>query len=225
MNLEKLIGNVRSGAEAISAFLEDARQHNRELTKGVEKACDKYFEDISKKDSKIRESIADMERQKLSIAASIQSMQPLLVNATISGNADSVKHLQEKMTELKAQEMTIDAQIEMLSTADINGADDIFADAEMKHERLSEDNKSLTEAYQQIHEFAEEQRKFWSKLSDDTSAPYSHGGYVSNYQKMRDDHSGLTKYIAREKEKIEKTSTPEKKPRNLETARYRSGSY
>ena len=198
MGITELLTQAKENADAVKSLLDKANSHNRDLASVAETEIKKYFISRDEKQKKIDESIADMERKKQSIEASIKSMQQPLLDAIASGKAENVQKLQGRITELTAQTMSLEQQIKMLSEAVVHGDDDLYAAAEKKADIVFKDNEMLKELYNLIWEKAKELIEIWSQLKKATATwtalgPYTPGHKLRSYYNMKDDHAMTVK--------------------------------
>lgn len=182
-----LAATEESGAGAVIKAFDGLKEHNRGLARELQAACDAYFADVERRQTRIRQRIADLGQQHEDIERKIRAMQPALVDATVSGNAEAFKGVQKALADLEAAKAAIGTQLELLTSAVIPGDETLFAACEEKQAALSADNELLREAESLIHDLAKEQHSLWGKLEESTCVwGRIPGSSVNRYDKVRE---------------------------------------
>lgn len=166
--IENLFSKIDNLTQGLKSYIEALEKSNKVLCCEVDNASKAYFADIEIRKNNINNQIKALEMQKDETFASIESIRPLLMEATVSGNAEKVKELQSKMTELKAKEAALDVQIEFLYTTPIPGNNELFEIAKDLNDTLEANSQSYHGICKKTSALAKEQVKIWEDIQKTT---------------------------------------------------------
>lgn len=187
--ITEILTKINALTQELETHIEKIRGENKALCSEVNEASKAYFADLSERKDKISEQIKAIEKQKDDVKKELKKMRPSLVNATVSGNAEDIKKIQERMAELKAQEASFDTQIDILYQAPIVGDDSLFDTAKELNDKLEESGQYLYKACSKITEQAAEYIKLWEKIKSNTETSW-YGEMVGFREKNRGEKSG-----------------------------------
>ena len=141
MDLQTILTAAKeNGASAVIKAFDDLKQHNRDLARDLQVACDAYFADVERRQARVEQRVAELTRQREDIGGKIQAMRPGLVDATVSGDAEVFNRIQGALADLETEKATIATQLELLTSAAIPGDKALFAACEEKRAALDADN-------------------------------------------------------------------------------------
>lgn len=208
--IEKLFSKMDNLTQELKSYIDTSKKSNKDLCCEVDNASKAYFADIEIRKSNINSQIKDLEKQKDKILASIENIRPLLMEATVSGDAERIKKIQNKMTELKANEAALDAQIEFLYTTPIPGNNELFEIAKGLNDTLEANSRSYYNICEKTSVLAEEQMKIWGKIQESTKTMWYNplvGYRKQNNGKYSREFEKASEYHRRKGECIEKSKT------------------
>ena len=198
--IENLFSKIDNLTQEIKSYIETLEKSNKDLCCEVDKASKAYFADIEVRKNNINNQIKALEMQKDEIFASIESVRPLLMEATASGNVKRIRELQSKMTELKANEAALDAQIEFLYTTPIPGNNELFEIAKGLNDALEANGQGYHSICKKTSALAKEQVEIWQEIQKKTETTWyspvvgfrekNDGKHSREFEKVAEYHCG-----------------------------------
>lgn len=170
--IENLFSKIDNLTQELKSYIETLKKSNEDLCCKVDKASKAYFADIEIRKNNINNQINALEMQKDETFASIEGIRPLLMEATASGNVERIKELQSKMTELKAKEAALDAQIEFLYTTPIPGNNKLFEIAKGLNDTLEANSQSYHSICKKTSALAKEHVEIWQEIQKMTETTW-----------------------------------------------------
>lgn len=170
--IENLFSKIDNLTRELKSYIETLKKSNEDLCCEVDKASKAYFADIEIRKNNINNQIKALEMQKDETFASIEGIRPLLMEATASGNAERIKELQSKLTELKAHEAALDAQIEFLYTTPIPGNNELFEIAKGLNDTLEANGQGYHSICKKTSALAKEQVEIWQEIQKKTETTW-----------------------------------------------------
>ncbi len=155
------------GADAIAAILSKLKEERQAAAVETQKAVDAYFADVAKRETALKEKVNELNGQKEALASKIKSMEPMLVNATISGDSEALTKVQGVIADIEAQKAAVAAQIELLCNACVPGSKELLDAVEAKEKTLGEVCAVEFTIQQQIKAIAEHEHNVWGKILHD----------------------------------------------------------
>lgn len=155
------------GAAAIAAILSKLKEERQTAAAETQKAVDAYFTDVAKREAALKEKVNELNGQKEALASKIKSMEPMLVNATISGDSEALTKVQNMIADIEAQKAAVAAQIELLSNTRVPGSKELLDAVEAKEKTLGEVRAVEGAIQQQIKDIAEHECDVWDKILHD----------------------------------------------------------
>lgn len=190
MEIQKILDQANEqGIVAISAAVEKLKQRRQQSEREADAAYQAYFSDVEEREVKVKRRLDDLAQQEAGIKAKISTMQPGLVNATVSGDTDTFNRIQDELASLEAQRAAVATQMQLLSSAQLPGSLALYKATEAQYDALEETLKQLQSEFNRIRDFVREQAKAWDRLSDDLRYITFHipGGVHTNMVKV-DEH-------------------------------------
>lgn len=205
--IENLFSKIDNLTQEIKSYIETLEKSNKDLCCEVDKASKAYFADIEVRKNNINNQIKALEMQKDEIFASIESVRPLLMEATASGNVKRIRELQSKMTELKANEAALDAQIEFLYTTPIPGNNELFEIAKGLNDALEANGQGYHSICKKTSALAKEQVEIWQEIQKKTETTWyspvvgfrekNDGKHSREFEKVAEYHCGKGECVER----------------------------
>ncbi len=155
------------GADAVSAILSKLKEEGQAAAMEAQKAVDAYFADVAKREAVLKDKVNELSGQKEALASKIKSMEPMLVNATISGDSEALARVQGAIADMEAQKAAVAAQIELLANARVPGSKELLDAVEAKEKTLGEVRAVEFTIQQQIKAIAEHEHDVWDKILHD----------------------------------------------------------
>lgn len=163
-----IISKINVLIDELTSYVATVRTNNEPLCQEVDNASNAYFADVTVRENRIKDQIADLQKRKQAILDTLEDMRPHFVNATAEGDAEKIKKLQEQMADLKAEETAIDTQIEFLYNTPIIGSQELFDIAKNLNEKLNDSNQHLEKVCGTTAEMAAQQMDKWEKIHSAT---------------------------------------------------------
>ena len=205
--IENLFSKIDKLTQELKSYIETLEKSNEDLCCEVDKASKAYFADIEIRKNNINNQIKALEMQKDETFASIKSIRPLLMEATASGNEEKIKELQSKLTELKANEAALDAQIEIFYTTPIPGNNELFEIAKGLNDTLEANSQSYHGICKKTSALAKEQAKIWQEIQKKTETTWysplvgfrekNDGKHSREFEQAAEYHCGKGKCVER----------------------------
>lgn len=170
MKIQDIISKIEKLENELTKAMDERKEQNVRIYTDTEKDAKAYFDDVEKKEHKIKERVSTLEAKKKEVSASINSLKPQLVSATASGNEAEFKNIQKQLAEMKANELAIAEQINMLETAEINGEESLYKAVSENHDKLLDDSGALSELWDKINNFSDKQKDFWESIEQKTKS-------------------------------------------------------
>ena len=215
-----IISKINVLIDELTAYVATVRTNNEPLCQEVDNASNAYFADVTVRENRIKEQIADLKNRKQAISNTLEDMRPHFVNATTEGDKDKIEELQKHMADLKAEEAALNTQIEFLYTTPITGNQELFNAATELNNKLKKNSEDFRVVYRSLIKIAEYWQRVWEKLYEEFLYNDNPGAFSDEYSKILEYHNNAGKCI----EKSDKKAvTPNSEPINLETNRYTFG--
>lgn len=205
--IENLFSKIDALTQELKSYIEALEKSNKDLCCDVDNASKAYFADIEIRKNNINNKIKALEIQKDETFASIESIRPLLMEATASGDAERIKELQSKLTELKAHEAALDAQIEFLYSTQIPGNNELYEIAKGLNDTLEADSQSYHGICKKTSALAKEQVGIWGKIQEKTETTWyspvygfrekNVGKHSREFEAVAEYHCGKGKCVER----------------------------
>lgn len=205
--IENLFSKIDNLTRELKSYIETLKKSNEDLCCEVDKASKAYFADIEIRKNNINNQIKALEMQKDVTFASIEGIRPLLMEATASGNVERIKELQSKMTELKANEAALDAQIEFLYTTPIPGNNELFEIAKGLNDTLEANGQGYHSICKKTSALAKEQVEIWQEIQKKTETTWyspvvgfrekNDGKHSREFEKVAEYHCGKGECVER----------------------------
>lgn len=165
---QKAIDSVaRHGADAVAAILSKLKEEGQAVAMEAQKAVEAYFADVAKREAALKAKVDELSGQKETLASKIKSMEPMLVNATISGDSEALARVQGAIADIEAQKAAVAAQIELLANARVPGSKELLDAVEAKEKMLGEFQAVESAIQQQIKAIAEHEHDVWDEILHD----------------------------------------------------------
>lgn len=205
--IENLFSKIDNLTQELKSYIETLKKGNADLCCEVDKASKAYFADIEIRKNNTNNQIKALEIQKDETFASIENIRPLLMEATASGNEERIKELQSKLTELKAHEAALDAQIEFLYTTPIPGNNELFEIAKGLNDSLESNSQNYHSICKKTSALSKEHVKIWEEIQKETETMWysplvgyreqNTGKHSRDFEKAAEYHCGKGKCVER----------------------------
>lgn len=126
-----------------------------------------YFKNVEQRENTVRLRIESLKSDLSDIAARIEAMNPVLVNATLTGNTDELNRVQSHLADLEGQRAAVNTQIQMLSTARVVGDKSLYDAAVQASADLKEAITELELLKDRICDFSSNEIELWNDLRKD----------------------------------------------------------
>lgn len=170
MKIQDIISQIKKLENELTKAMAERKEQNIQIYNATENAAKAYFDDVEEKKSKVGDRISELEVKKQEVSANIKNLQPQLVYVTAHGKKADIDDIQKRLTEMKAAELAIAEQIEMLETAEINGETSLYDTVNEHHNRLLSDSDDLSAIWDEINGFSDKQKEFWESVERKTSS-------------------------------------------------------
>lgn len=205
--IENVLLKINALAQELKSYIKTLEKSNEDLCCEVAKASKAYFADIEIRKNNINNQIKALEMQKYETFTSIEGIRPLIMEATASGDAERIKELQSKLTELKAHDATLDAQIEFLYTTPIPDNNELFEIAKGLNDTLESNSQSYHGICKKTSALAKEQVKIWEEIQKMTETMWysplvgyreqNTGKHSREFEKVAEYHCGKGECVER----------------------------
>lgn len=196
MKIQNIISQIKELENKLKKAMDEREEQNIQMYNITENEAKVYFDNVKKKEQKIRERINELEIKKEEVSASIKSVQPLLVSATALGKEAEIDNIQKRLAEMRTNELAIDEQISMLETAEINGEQSLYEAVSENHDKLIDDSSGFSALWAEINSLAYEQEAFWKSIERITSSyvgpmniPITHGKQSTAAEKVENHYN------------------------------------
>lgn len=207
--IERLFSKIDNLTQELKSYIDTLKKSNEDLCREVDNASKAYFADIEIRKSNISNQIKALKMQKDEILASIEGIRPLLMEATASGDAEKIKEIQGKMTDLKVNETALDAQIELLCTTPIPGNSELFEIAKGLNDTLEANSRGYHGICKKTTALTEEQMKIWEEIQKLTKTMWysplvghreqNTGKHSRGFERVAEYHCGKGECIEKSK--------------------------
>lgn len=194
MNINEILTQAKiNGTEGAQAAIDSLRKIVDEHEIAVIAAIDAYYAGMAKSEDAIKQRIDALATQQRRINSEISAMGPALTQATVSGDNDQLKQIQDKLSELEAQKAATATQIEILNTSQFPNDTKLYKEAVACREKQLSALDEVSEAMDEICCYVRAQITAWEAVLTRAGACSTRDELVRRYTAMCDDfHSKET---------------------------------
>lgn len=144
-----------------------------------------YFADAEAQTNAIQERIATLTKQCGVLQAKIESFKKPLVAATVKRDNAKLSDIKSRMTALEVEKRQISDEIEILQSATVTGAPELYNATVEKNTLFLEMQKAFLSAKRAMNEYAQDREAFYRRIKEETTTwRGSNGGYGPNMEKL-----------------------------------------
>lgn len=225
MTFDEIFGMLQDQdpKKMISNALEELKQSVVDAAAEAGKASRAYYADAEDKQKKITSRIELLKKQRNTFQAQIEALKKPLLSATVSGNAQKLTELKASMKALEADKIQVSTELEMLESAHMSGADELYNDVVKKNDRYAAALDAYQKSMRKVYEFALKREETYNTIHRETQFYSTIPAYGPKMEELRkhynfDEQERIRAEVARQEAALEAERA--NKPRNLETNRW-----
>jgi len=222
MTFDEILENLQ--AQDPKALLYDALD---ELEKSVvvaataaDKASKAYYADATAKAEKISARVGLLRKQHSEFQKKIEALKKPLLEVTVSGNTQKLADLKASMKALEADKLQVSTELEMLESAHMSGADELYNDVVQKNDHYLSVREAYQEAKRKAYEFAIKREEIYHTIQRETqyyNAIPMHGPNMKDLEEHYHFEKWEQIHAEDAKQRAALEAEEANRPRNIET--------